>query len=154
MSIEDCKNRVIIIAEDIDLRVIQAIKYAKMVSDDITVFGCTASEEGEQNLRARWDKINTGIPFVLCCSQDGGIADLLLEFIRSTEYGCAPVKTVTVILPRLLATGWWGRLLDNHVSKYIERRLLEHKQIIVEVLPVRLEDDRSVLASTTGGIRP
>lgn len=147
-------DRVIIIAEDIDLRVMKALQYAKTISDTITVFGVATEEKDDKDRFMVWAGMDTGVPYVLRFSPDGGIVDPLLDFIQSAEYGYWPDETVTVILPRLVENNWWHRLLDNHVSKYIERRLSQHKQIIVKILPIYPNDERPALACNSSFIWP
>lgn len=136
---DDIKNRVIVIAEDIDLRVLYGLKYANTLSNDVIVFGTFTNDENEQNLRLHWSKIKSDVPLVLRYSPDGGIIAPLLEFIHSSEYGIGADEIVTIVLPRLMVTKWWHRLLYSQASRYIERRLSEYKQIMVEVVHVQLE---------------
>jgi hypothetical protein len=137
----DSMQRIIIVANHIDVRVLYAIRYARIISDNITVFGTLSDEEEAQNLRLHWEKIGTGIPMVIRFIPDGGVVEPLLEFIQSDEYGCQPDDVVTVVLPRLIVTKWWQNLLHNHASRYIERRVSEYKQIKAVILPVQLDDD-------------
>jgi hypothetical protein len=140
-SNRDSTQRVIIVANHIDVRVLYAIRYSRTISDNITVFGTLSDEADVLDLRLRWEKIGTGIPLVMRYMPDGGVVEPLLEFIQSDEYGCRPDEVVTVVLPRLVVTKWWQNLLHNHASSYIERRVSEYRQIKAVILPVQLEDD-------------
>jgi hypothetical protein len=135
------RTRAVIVAEDIDLRVMHALKYAQTFSGDIAVFCVATSEEEEASLRERWEALDTGFTLVIACSANGAIADSLMEYIRSEEYGCKPDELVTVILVRLVVVQRWKRMLHNHASRYIERRLVEKGNITVVVLPYQLEED-------------
>lgn len=151
ITTENIKSRAIIVAEGIDSRVFSALDYARAISNDIIVF-CTAIEEEEQVLlRARWGKANNGIPLVFRCSADAGIVSPLLHYIQSNEYARLPGDRVTVILLRLISPKRWQRLLDNHITRYIERQLCNQDQIAVALLPFGLKDDKMALVTTCGG---
>jgi hypothetical protein len=59
------KNRVIVLINNVDLLAVQALRFAKSISDDITAFSVAVDESAEINLRMRWNKINTDIPCVI-----------------------------------------------------------------------------------------
>lgn len=141
-SVDNFRNRVIVIAQqDIDLRVLFALKYARTISDDVTLFGVVACNEEERNLKMSWEKKMTGIPIVLRCSPDGEIVDHLLDFIRSGEYGFANDEMVTVILQRLVAKKWSHGLMHDRAGDFIERRLSKQDRIVTVILPFHLDDD-------------
>jgi hypothetical protein len=135
------KERVIVIIQDIDLRALTALRYAKTVSDDITVFCAVTNEADADSLQSHWEKLGTGIPLELNCRADGATVEPLLEFIRSDTFACQPDELITVLLPRLVVTKWWHRLLHNQDNRAIERGLSGMEQINVVVLPVRLQED-------------
>jgi hypothetical protein len=127
------------------LRALTALEHARTISKDIIVFATFSNPKDEQTLQLYWHEMRPDFPLVLRYSPDGGILAPLLDFLHSAEYGIGADEVVAVILPRLIDTRWWHRFLDNHVNRYIERRLSEYKEIKVEVVPVQLDDDDSVL---------
>lgn len=142
---EEIKSRVIVIVEDIDLRASYGLKYAKTISEDLIVFTTFTNDEDEQNMRLHWSKLKADVPLVLRYSPDGGIITPLLNFLHSSEYGIGADEFVTIIIPRLVVARPWHKLLHNQSSRYMERRLSEYKHIVVEVVPVQLDDNDSVL---------
>ena len=138
-------NRVIVLIDDIDLLAIQALRFAKTISDDIIAFSVAVDESAEINLRTRWNKMNTEIPCFIRGLQDGGIVEHLLKFIQSPEFGPMPGDMITVVLPRLVICNRWHRLLYKDKTVSVEKQLLKHKNIVVAVMPFYLADDKQAL---------
>jgi hypothetical protein len=132
------KNRVIVLINDIDLLAVKALRFAKTISDDITAFSVVVDESAEISLRMRWNKINTDIPCVIRSMPDGRVVNPLLEFINSREFDYLPSDMITIVLPRLIISSRWHSFLHKDRSRYIERQLLKHKDIVVFVMPFYL----------------
>lgn len=139
------KERVIIVAEALDRRVLLALRHAKTLSEDCVVF-CTYTEEAEADaLHRRWERMAPGTPLKLRHSPRGGVAEPLVQYLQ-TETDAQPEEpSLTVLLPRLIGAHWWERLLGVDSSNYVERCLLALPDIHVEVYPIRLRADREAL---------
>jgi hypothetical protein len=140
------RNRVIIIVEEIDLRIIYAIRYARTVSSDITVCCITQSDDDNASLRESWGELGIGFPLVILRSPDGSVAGPLLEYIQTEDFGCNPDELVTVALVRLITARQWHKVLHRRAFGAIERRLLESGRVAVMVVPYALIDDGVALA--------
>jgi hypothetical protein len=141
----ECRNHIVVIAEDIDLRIEYALRFARTVSDDITVCCVVVSDDDEERLRKRWVESGKEVPLVLLRSPDGSVANSLLEYIQTEEFGCKPGELVTVVLVRFVPARRWHKLLHQRAFGAIERRLLESGQVAVLVLPYTLIDDGEAL---------
>lgn len=139
------RERIIVVAEELDRRVLLALRHAREMSDEVSVFGVFFDAAQEQQLRQRWGTMAPEVPLILKPSENGGLAETLLEYLLSMNSLCADEPSVTVLLPRLIGANWWSRLLRNDNSKYLERRLME-EEFVVEVFPIHLKSDRAALA--------
>ncbi len=137
------QEQIIIVAEGLDRRVLSALCYAQTITDHLYVFVVSMDDEQERNLRQRWSAMEPMVPLILIRSENGSIAEPLLDYLRSIDSLSADGR-ITVILPRLIGASWWSRLLRNDDSKYLERRLIEDG-FIVEVFPIHLDGDCTAL---------
>ncbi len=139
------KERIIVVAEELDRRVQLALRHAKKMSNEVSVFGVFSNASQEQQLRQRWSTMAPEVPLVLKPSDSGSVAEPLLEYLLSLNSLCDDDPVVTVLLPRLIGANWWSRLLRNDNSKYLEHRLME-EEFMVEVFPIHLKSDSAALS--------
>lgn len=142
---QNFKERVIVVAEALDRRVLLALRHAKTMSEDVLVFGTFADEEEEPTLRQRWERMAPGVPLLLRHTPEGGVAEPLVQYLHAELDAQPEGPSLTVLLPRLIGAHSWGRLLGVDNSKYVERRLLALPDVHVEVYPIRLQGDREAL---------
>ena len=147
ISNDHYRNRVIVPFDNINQPSIRALRFAKTISNNVTAFSVAINEEDESKLRARWNKLDTDIPYIIKYSSYRKVVEPLLDFIKSTEYDYRKGDMVTVILPQFAVSKWWHKLLHNGTRIYIERQLLKHKHIVVAVMPFQLKDDKTALGS-------
>jgi hypothetical protein len=139
------KEQIIVVAEELDRRVLLALRHTKKLSDEVSVFGVFSDAAQEHELRQRWSTMAPEVPLILKLSDNGGIAEPLLDYLLSMEGLCIDGPGMVVLLPRLIAANWLSRLLRMDNSKYLERRLAE-EGFAVEVFPIQLKSDHASLA--------
>ena len=139
------RNRVIVPIETINRASIRALRYARTISDNVIAFSVAIDEVSEAKLRARWNMLNTDIPYFIRYSPYRKVVEPLLEFIRSAEYDYQKNDMITVILPQFELKSLWNKMMHNRTRYYIERELLRrHKHIVVAVMPFQLKPDDAI----------
>lgn len=135
------KNRVIVPIASVNKASIRALKYANTISDHVTAFSVTIDQESGEKLRKKYDSLHTVIPLYIKYSPYRKIVDPLLEFIDSAEYDYKKGDIITVILPEFQVRKWWQHILHNGSGRYIEKRLLKYKHIVVATMPLQLREE-------------
>lgn len=134
-------NRVIVPLASINKASIRALKYAHTISDHVVAFSVTIDEESGEKLRQKYALLNTKIPLHIEYSPYRWIVDPLLKFIESEEYNYKKGDMITVILPEFEVRKSWQRILHNGSGRYISKRLLKYKHIVVATMPLQLKDE-------------
>lgn len=145
ISKDHYRNRVIVPMDSITQASVRALRFAKTISDNVTAFSVATDEDAETKLRTHWNKLHTDIPYIIKYSPYRKVVEPLLDFIKSAEYDYRKGDMITVILPQFSVRKFWNRLLHNGTRKYIERKLLMHKHIVVAIMPFQLKDDKTAL---------
>jgi amino acid transporter len=141
------RNRVIVPIESVNRASVRAIRYAKTISDNITVFSVVLDKEKEKKLREGYAKLHTDIPLIVWTSPYRRIVDPLLKFIESEEYKYEGGDIITVLLSEFTVKKPWQRILHNQTRLFISRELLKHKHIVVATIPLQLKNDNEVIKS-------
>lgn len=133
-------NRVIVPLSSVNKSSIRALKYGKTISSNITAFCVATDEESASKIQEKYNELGTDIPLIIKYNPYRKVVEPLLDFIESAEYEYKKGDIITVILPQFIVKSWWQRLLHNQTGKFIERKLLKHKHIVVAVMPLQLND--------------
>ncbi len=130
-------HTVIIPISGIQMAVLNAIKYAKALSTDVSaVYVCLDAVETEK-VKAKWDMQCMGVPLVVLESPYRSIIEPLVDFIEEirTEY---KDSVITVVLPEFVPSRWWHHLLHNQTALLIKGILLFKKGVVSTSVPFHL----------------
>jgi hypothetical protein len=130
-------HAVIIPISGIQMAVLNAIKYAKALSDDVAaVYVCLDPVETEK-VRTKWDRQCMGVPLVILESPYRSIIEPLLDYIEEVR-GEYPDGVITVVLPEFVPSRWWHHLLHNQTALLIKGILLFKKGVVSTSVPFHL----------------
>lgn len=135
-------NKIIVPMESVNVASVRALRYARTICDDVIAFTVVMSDEEGRVILEKFNKLHTDIPLVIKLSPYRKVVEPLLRFIESAEYDHEPGDMITVLLSSFVVRKWWHALLHGNTRKYIERKLLKHKHIVVSNMPLQLKDDR------------
>ncbi len=129
-------QRVIVPASDVTRDVVQAIRFGRTMSDDVTAVHVTDDLEAGERLRARFERQLPGVPLVIVESPFRSLVRPLVRFLEDAaeQHGD---DVVVVLLPEYVPRHWWERFLYNENGRLIERSLLGRSNILVAEVPFR-----------------
>ena len=143
------QNKIIVPIESINKASVRALRYARTICDDVVAFTVVLSEEDGREIQDKFNKLSIDIPLVIKLSPYRKVVEPLLRYIESTEYDREPGDMITVLLSSFVVKKWWHKMLHGNSRKYIEKKLLTHKHIVVSTMPLQLMDDREFLEKKT-----
>jgi amino acid transporter len=129
-------QRVIVPVPEVTRDVIQAIRFGRTMSEDVTAVHVTDDLERGEELRERFNRQLPGIPLVIV---ESPYRKLVRPLVRYLEFTARQSKDdlIVVILPEYVARHRWERLLFNENARRIRDELLGHKNILVAQVPFR-----------------
>ncbi|MFL5676649.1 MAG: APC family permease [Chloroflexota bacterium] len=129
-------QRVMVPAADVTRDVVQAIRFALTMSDDVTAVHVTDDREAGERIRTRFERQLPGIPLVIVESPFRSLVQPLVRFLEDAAQE-HPDDVVVVLLPEYVPRHWWERFLYNENGQRIERGLIGHANILVAAVPYR-----------------
>ena len=106
-------HSVIIPVSGLQTAVLNAIKYAKALSDDVAaVYVCLDTAEMEK-MQTKWKIYGMGVPLVILHSPYRSIIEPLMDYIDGIRERYED-GIITVVLPEFVPQKWWHHLLHNH----------------------------------------
>jgi amino acid transporter len=132
------RQQVIVPVPEVTREVVQAIKFGRTMSDDVTAVHVTDDIPRAEDLKARFERQIPDVPFVII---ESPFRQLVRPLIRYLEFiaGRAGRDIIVVLLPEFVAHHWWERFLFNENGRRIRDGLLGHANILVADVPYRRE---------------
>ena len=130
------RRRVVIPVTGVQRDVIQAVRFARSITDDITALHVTDDVAAGEQLRARVERQLPGLAFVLV---ESPYRDLVAPLIRYLEVTAErdPDSVTVVLLPERMTRHWWERFLFNQNVHRIRAALAGREDMLVADVPYR-----------------
>jgi amino acid transporter len=130
-------NTVLIPIGGLQRAVIEALRYAETMSDDVRAVYVDVDAPATERLRREWQTWGGRVQLVILPSPFRSVLEPLLEYIeqvgneRQDDY-------VTVVLPEFVPARWWQHLLHNQRALLIKGALLFRPNTVVTSVPFHL----------------
>jgi len=135
---EEPRNAVVIPLARLDRPAIEALRYARSLSDDVTAVHVAVEHESVAELEAQWNRWGAGVPLTIIESPYRSLTRPLLQYL--TELRRAEgLDYVTVVLPEYVPNDWWEHLLHGQSAQFLKLQLLFQPGFVVTSVPCHEE---------------
>ena len=136
------EQRVVVPVNGINRAVIQAVQFARTISDDIRAVYVTEDAEDGEHLRERWERQLPGVPLVIVESPYRALIGPIVAYLDVLDKAWPPDKPAPitiVVLPEYVARHWWDRLLYNQAARRLKSVLVGREHTVIADVPYRRE---------------
>ena len=130
------RQHVIVPVPEVTRDVVQAIKFGRSMSPDITAVHVTDDVDRGEEIRSRFERQIPGIPFVIVESPYRQLVRPLIRYLEDTA-GRFKDDILVVLLPEYVVRHWWEKYLYNENARRIREALLGRKNILIADVPYR-----------------
>jgi amino acid transporter len=130
-------NTVLIPIGGIQRAVVEALRYAETLSNDVRAVYVDVDPAGTTQVKRDWETWGGKVQLVVLSSPFRSVMEPLLEYIQQVENE-RPDDYVTVILPEFVPARWWQHLLHNQRALLIKGALLFRPNTVVTSVPFHL----------------
>src|SRR5438034_726837 len=130
-------NTVIVPIGGVQRAVVEALRYAETLSDDVRAVYVDVDSAATEQIRRDWDVWGGKVKLVVLPSPFRSMMEPLLEYIEQVENERVD-DYVTVILPEFVPARWWQHLLHNQRALLIKGALLFRPNTVVTSVPFHL----------------
>jgi hypothetical protein len=130
-------NTVLIPIGGIQRAVVEALRYAETLSDDVRAIYVDVDPAATAQIQRAWQTWGGRVKLVVLESPFRSVMEPLLEYIGHVEDE-RPDDYVTVILPEFVPARWWQHLLHNQRALLIKGALLFRPNTVVTSVPFHL----------------
>jgi amino acid transporter len=132
-------NIVIVPIGGVHRAVVQALEYARTLSDDVRAVYVDVDPNATAEIRELWGRWGRGIRLEILASPFRSIMAPLLEYIELTNDE-RPNDFITILLPEFVPALWWHHLLHNQRALLIKGALLFRRNVVVTSVPYHLQE--------------
>lgn len=134
------RHRVIIPISGVHHGVMNALRYARSLSDDITAVYVEVDPTMTDTIKEMWHTWGDGVRLVVVPSPYRSLIDPLLKYVNSVSDASAPDEIVTIVLPQFVPAKWWHNFLHNQSILFIRMVFLRRSNTIVTDVPYRFKE--------------
>lgn len=128
------RHRVIMPISGVHQGTLSALRYARMLSDDVTAVHITIEPEDAEKVRKKWETWGEGVRLVMLDSPYRLFVEPLLKYITDISDQRQPGETITVVVPEFVSENkLTGALHTNTASILREQLKLQHDIVITNV---------------------
>lgn len=125
------RHRVILPIGGVHRGSLQALSYARSLSDDITAVHVSIDAEEAEKVRRKWEVWGEGVRLVILDSPYRLLLEPLLEYIGEVAAQRQPNEIITVVVPQFVPRNWWSGVLHTQTALWLRFALLFKPDIIV-----------------------
>jgi hypothetical protein len=131
------RHRVIVPIGGVHRAVVEALRYAIAIGDDVRAVYVNVSQESLEQLKRDWPQWGAHVKLVVLQSPYRSMTEPLLDYIDRL---CAerPDEYITVLVPEFVVKHWWHHLLHNQSALTLKAALLFRPRVVVTSVPFHL----------------
>jgi hypothetical protein len=136
-EVEFQHHSVIVPVSGVQKAVVNAIKYAKVLSGDVVAVYVCFNPEDTELVRRKWEKFGMGVPLRVLESPYRSVIEPLMIYIEDVRK-LHSEGVITVVLPEFVPQKWWHHLLHNQTALLIKGNLLFKQGVVATSVPLHL----------------
>jgi hypothetical protein len=132
------RHRVIITVAGVHRGTLAALRYARMLSDDITAVHVSTNPEEAERIREKWESWGDGFRLVILDSPYRLFIEPLLEYIEMIDSQRQPNEVITIVVPQFVPKSLFGEALHSRTADTLRKVLLNHDGVVITEVPYQV----------------
>jgi len=134
------RHRVILPISNVHRGTMEALRYARALSHDVTAVHVSLDSDEAERLRAKWDLWGDGVRLVVLDSPYRLLLEPLLDYITSIADERQPNETLTIVVPQFVPRRSWQNILHAQTALFLRMALLFRRGIVITNVPYQLAE--------------
>lgn len=129
------RHRVIMPVSGIHQGTLEGLRYAKLLSDDVTAIHISIDPEETEKVQKKWKAWGEGTRLVILESPFRLFIEPLLEYIEDILQNRQPNETITIVVPQFIPSKRWHKALHMRTADFLRQELLAKPGVVVTDVP-------------------
>jgi amino acid transporter len=132
------RHRVIVPISNVHQGTLAALRYARMLSDDVTAVHVSMDPEDTEKVRKKWETWGRGTRLVIVDSPYRLFLEPLLDYIKEILSARQPNETITIIVPHFVPEHKIHNALHMQTAEMLRRELLSTPGVVITEVPYQV----------------
>jgi len=138
-GLHSSRHRVILPIGGVHKGSLDALHYARRLSDDVTAVHVSTDDEQAEKLQRKWEEWGEGVRLVIIDSPYRRMLEPLLGYIEELVDQRQPNETITIIVPQFVPAKWWDNLLHTQTAMLLRLALMFKQGIVITDVPYQVD---------------
>ncbi len=135
------RHRVIMPVSGVHQGTLAALRYARMLSDDITAVHVTIEPADAEKVRQKWETWGEGVRMVMLDSPYRLFIEPILGYIAEVAKQRQPGETITIVVPEFVAENRLTEVLHTNTADLLRSQLRRQHGIVIINVPYHVHED-------------
>jgi hypothetical protein len=132
------RHRVLVPLSNVHQGTLAALRYARMLSDDVTAVHVSIEPGDTEKVRKKWDKWGSGTRLVILDSPYRLFLEPLLIYIDEILATRQPNETITIVVPHFVPSQKIHHALHMQTAEMLRRELLTTPGVVITEVPYQV----------------
>jgi amino acid transporter len=133
------RHRVILPISGVHQGTLAALRYAVVLSDDVTAVHVCLDPADADKIQRKWEMWGNGVRLVILDSPYRLMIEPLLRYIEDIAAKRQPNEIITIVVPQFVPKHWWTNMLHAQTATWLRLALLFKPGIVVTDVPYQVE---------------
>jgi len=138
------RHRVILPVSGVHQGTLAALRYARMLSDDVTAVHVVIEPADAEKVRAKWETWGGGVRMVLLDSPYRLFVEPILGYISDIADMRQPGETITVVVPEFVSDSRITSALHTNTANILRDQLKNKHGIVITNVPYHVHEESIV----------
>ncbi len=134
------RHRVIMPISGVHQGTLRALRYARMLSDDVTAVHISVDLEETERVQRKWKYWGDGTRLYIIDSPYRLFIEPLLQYIQELLKQRQPNEVITIVVPQFVAPSLWENALHMNTASLLRNELLMTPGIVITDVPYQVSD--------------
>jgi amino acid transporter len=135
------RHRVIMPVSGIHQGTLEALRYAKLLSNDVTAVHVSIDPVETEKVQKKWRTWGEGTRLVILDSQFRLLIEPMLAYLEEIIAGRQPNETITIVVPQFIPSKRWHNALHMRTADVLRKELMSKHGVVVTDVPYRAYTD-------------
>jgi len=132
------RHRVIMPVSGIHQGTLEALRYAKLLSDDVTAVHVSMDPDETEKVQKKWKTWGQGTRLIVLDSPFRLFVEPLLKYLEEIIDNRQPNETITIVVPQFIPSKRWHNALHMRTADVLRQELLSKHGVVVTDVPYRV----------------
>jgi amino acid transporter len=132
------RHRVLVPISNVHQGTLAALRYARMLSDDITAIHISLEPGDTEKVRRKWETWGRGTRLVIVDSPYRLFVEPLLGYIEDILASRQPNETITIVVPHFVPSTRVQNALHMQTAEILRRELLATPGVVITEVPYQI----------------